>query len=174
MSNKKKITSRREARERAVQFLFQHDLNPSENLAEALRHFWESQSPSALLVDRGPALWGEKKELPPPSASEDKIRFFADRLIHGVLEHQEEIDGQIRTHAHNWDFKRIAVLDRNILRLAIHEMLHHPEIPPVVSIHEAVEIAKRFSTEESGRFVNGILDRIKAGLGRPDRTPSEN
>jgi N utilization substance protein B len=65
---------------------------------------------------------------------------------------------------------RISAVDRNILRLAIFEMLHCPEVPPVVSINEAIEIAKKYSTDESGKFVNGVLDRIRVGLPRPART----
>ena len=70
----------------------------------------------------------------------------------------------------NWDIARIAKVDRNILRLAIYEMLHREDIPPVVSINEAIDIAKKFSTENSGRFVNGILDKVKGKLMRPART----
>jgi N utilization substance protein B len=69
----------------------------------------------------------------------------------------------------NWELRRIAAVDRNVLRLAIFEMQHRDDIPPVVSINEAVDIAKRFSTEESGKFVNGILDKIKGELLRPAR-----
>ncbi|NQU11506.1 transcription antitermination factor NusB, partial [bacterium] len=80
------------------------------------------------------------------------------------------VDGQIEKYAEHWELGRIAAVDRNILRLAIYEMLFRDDIPPVVSINEAVEIAKRFSTRESGGFVNGILDRIKLDLTRPART----
>jgi N utilization substance protein B len=160
---------RREARERAVQFLFQHDLNPPENLEEALAHFWNSQRMLAIAKEKGGASWGEKIELPPPSAEELATRLFSDKLIRGVLEHREEVDQSITQHAANWDLHRMAVVDRNILRLAIYEMLHRHDIPPVVSINEAVDIAKKFSTEDSGKFVNGILDKIKGELMRPAR-----
>ena len=160
---------RREARERAVQFLFQHDLNPSENLEEALAHFWATQKAAALAEDKAGANWGQKIDLPPPTAEELATRLFADKLIHGVLEHQAELDERIKQHAANWDLPRIAVVDRNVLRLAIYEMLHRDDIPPVVSINEAVDIAKKFSTHDSGKFVNGILDKIKGELMRPAR-----
>ena len=137
---------RREARERAVQFLFQHDLNPPEDLTEALAQFWESQRAAAIAEEKGKATWGEKHELPPLSADE-----------------------LIRKYCKNWDLPRIAAVDRNILRLAIYEMLHRDDIPPVVSINEAVDIAKKFSTQDSGRFVNGILDSVKKELMRPAR-----
>ena len=160
---------RREARERAVQFLFQHDLNPPENLEEALAHFWNSQSGTAIAQEKGVAQWGQKVELPAPTTEEVALRLFSDKLIRGVLEHREELDTQITQHAANWDLHRMAVVDRNILRLAIYEMLHREDIPPVVSINEAVDIAKKFSTEDSGKFVNGILDKIKGELMRPAR-----
>jgi transcription antitermination protein NusB len=160
---------RREARERAVQFLFQHDLNPPDDLDRALERFWESQRAAAIAGDKGVANWGEPVELPPPSADEAAIRLFADPLIRGALEHRDEADGVIRKHAINWDLHRIAAVDRNILRLAIYEMLHREDIPPVVSINEAVDIAKKFSTQDSGKFVNGILDKVKGELMRPAR-----
>ena len=160
---------RREARERAVQFLFQHDLNPPENLDEALGQFWESQRAAALAEEKGKATWGEKHELPPPSGEEVEMQQFAEPLIRGALEHRAEADALIRKYCKNWDLPRIAAVDRNILRLAIYEMLHRDDIPPVVSINEAVDIAKKFSTEDSGKFINGILDSVKKELMRPAR-----
>jgi N utilization substance protein B len=160
---------RREARERAVQFLFQHDLNPPENLEEALGHFWSSQTAPAIEGEKSGASWGEKVALPPPSTQELATRIFADKLIHGVLEHRSTLDKSIQEHAQNWDLNRMAVVDRNILRLAIYEMLYRDDIPPIVSINEAVDVAKKYSTQDSGKFVNGILDRIKGELSRPAR-----
>jgi N utilization substance protein B len=160
---------RRDARERAVQFLFQYDLNQPENLDEALRQFWDSQRAAAIAEEKGVARWGQAHPLPPPTAEEASIQSFAEPLIRGALGHLSEIDELIKKHAKNWDLHRMAVVDRNVLRLAIHEMLHRDDIPPVVSINEAVDIAKRFSTEESGKFVNGILDKIKSDLMRPAR-----
>jgi transcription antitermination protein NusB len=160
---------RREARERAVQFLFQYDLNQPEKLEEALVVFWESQTAGMLAQEKGSARWGEPMESAPPTTEEAAARAFADPLIRGTLEHLTEIDALIKKYTKNWDIKRMAVVDRNILRLAIFEMLYRDDIPPVVSINEAVDIAKRFSTEESGRFVNGILDKVKGDLMRPAR-----
>jgi N utilization substance protein B len=94
---------------------------------------------------------------------------FAEPLIRGAIEKREELDEQICKYAENWDLKRMAAVDRNILRLAIYEMLHRDDIPPIVSINEAVDIAKKFSTHDSGKFVNGILDRVKGDLLRPAR-----
>jgi N utilization substance protein B len=160
---------RREARERAVQFLFQADLNPPENLELSLGQFWSSQQALVIAEEKGPANWGERPELQPPSVEETSVRLFADPLILGVLENREKLDEEIRKYAKNWDLHRMAVVDRNVLRLAIYEMLYRLDIPPVVSINEAVDIAKKFSTEDSGKFVNGILDRVKGELLRPAR-----
>lgn len=160
---------RREARERAVQFLFQHDINPPEDLEAALSHFWESQRAAAIAEDKGVATWGQPVELPPPTADEAAIRVFAEPLIRGTLEHRDAADELIKKHAQNWELHRMAAVDRNILRLAIYEMLYRDDIPPVVSINEAVDIAKKFSTQDSGKFVNGILDKVKGELMRPAR-----
>ena len=160
---------RREARERAIQFLFQTDLNPPEDLEASLAHFWNSQQSQAIADEKGPATWGEAREATPPSLEETSVRLFADPMIRGVLTNREQLDLEIRKYAQNWDLRRMAVVDRNILRLAIYEMLFRDDIPPVVSINEAVDIAKKFSTEDSGKFVNGILDRVKGELLRPAR-----
>ena len=160
---------RREARERAVQFLFQHDLNPPENLDRALNEFWDTQRAAAIAGEKGPATWGQPVELPPPTAGEVEMRLFADPLIRGALEHRDAIDDHIKKHAKNWEFHRIAAVDRNIMRLAIYEMLFREDIPPIVSINEAVDIAKKFSTQDSGKFVNGILDKVRSELMRPAR-----
>jgi N utilization substance protein B len=160
---------RRLARERAVQFLFQSDLNAPPKLDEALDHFWESQRMAAWAEEKNEATWGEPVVLPAPTADEVTVRAFADPLIRGTLEHRGEIDAEIIKYAKNWSLHRIATVDRNILRLAIYEMRYREDIPPIVSINEAVDIAKKFSTEDSGKFVNGILDRIKNELMRPSR-----
>jgi N utilization substance protein B len=160
---------RREARERAVQFLFQHDLNTPENLELELAQFWNSQRAAAIEDEKGPSKWGETIELPPPTTEEAETRLFAEPLIKGVLQYRDEVDEIIKKHTKNWDFHRIAAVDRNIMRLAIFEMLHREDIPPVVSINEAVDIAKKFSTEDSGKFVNGILDKVRGEILRPAR-----
>ena len=86
---------------------------------------------------------------------------FVQELVSGVLEHREEIDAVIRQKAPAWPLEQVAVIDRNILRLAVFELLHRSDIPPKVSINEAIELGKRYSTERSGAFINGILDHIK-------------
>ena len=160
---------RREARERAVQFLFQHDLNPPENLELELSQFWNSQRAAAIEDEKGAAKWGQTPELPPPTVEDAETRLFAEPLIKGVLQNRDAIDEHIKKHTKNWDFNRIAAVDRNVMRLAIYEMLHREDIPPVVSINEAVDIAKKFSTQDSGKFVNGILDKIRGEILRPSR-----
>ncbi|HWB58163.1 MAG TPA: transcription antitermination factor NusB [Chthoniobacteraceae bacterium] len=136
---------RREGREAAVQLLFQHDLN------------------AGVDAEKGEAFW----DLRPATKN---VRDFSEELVKGVLANQAAIDERIRKYAANYELHRIAVVDRNILRVAIYEMLFCNDVPPVVSINEAIEIAKRYGTEESGRFVNGILDRVRHDLTRPART----
>ena len=152
-----------------MQFLFQHDMNPPEDLEAALNHFWDSQRAAAIAEEKGMATWGQPIELPPPTAEEAAVRLFAEPLIRGALDHRDEADALIKKHAQNWDLHRMAAVDRNVLRLAIYEMLYRDDIPPVVSINEAVDIAKKFSTQDSGKFVNGILDKVKGELLRPAR-----
>lgn len=142
-----KVTGRRQAREWAVQFLFQTEFNP-DDLDRALIDFWNDE---------------EKK----PAARD---LTYVNEVVRGVLEKQREIDRTISKYTDNWDVDRLGVLDRTILRVAVYEMLFRSDIPPVVSINEAVEIAKAYISKESGRFVNGVLDRIQKELDRPPRT----
>ncbi|HMP88638.1 MAG TPA: transcription antitermination factor NusB [Kiritimatiellia bacterium] len=138
-------SGRHESRMWAVQFLFQRDFNHGD-IAEALDDFW-------LERKAGPAL-----------------RKFAEELIHGVEAHKTEIDELIQKYAEHWNVSRMGAVDRNVMRVAIYEMLHRTDIPPVVSINEAVELAKELSGDDSGKFVNGILDRASKSAGRPART----
>ncbi len=156
-----------------MQFLFQCDLNPPEEIGEALEGFWISQRRASIEREKGKAHWGQEREVPPPDTDEAALRLFAVPLIQGTIEKRPEIDEMIQKFTENWAMDRIAAVDRNILRLAIYEMLFRDDIPPIVSINEAVDIAKKFSTEESGRFVNGILDRVKQDLLRSSRVAVE-
>jgi N utilization substance protein B len=142
-----KVTGRRQAREWTVQFLFQTEFNP-EDLEQALTDFWNDE---------------EKK----PS---DRDRKYVDEVVRGVIEKRREIDRTIAKYTQNWDVGRLGVLDRTVMRVATYEMLFRNDIPPVVSINEAVEIAKAYSGKESGRFVNGVLDRVQKELDRPARS----
>jgi len=128
--------TRRKAREYALQMLFQWDIthDPIEAIAVS---FWENHEE-------------------PPSVTE-----FAKRLVTQTVEHVEKIDSVIQSHAEHWRLDRMAVVDRNILRLATQELLFDTETPGTVVINEAIEIARRYSAQESPQFINGILDSIK-------------
>ncbi len=113
---------------------------------------------------------------------DEPAREFATRLVTGTLAHLPEIDERIRSRAEHWRISRMAVVDRNILRMAVYEFLHEPT-PRTVAINESLEIARRFSTYEATQFINGILDAIKRDLDRerpqedavrhPDEEPDE-
>jgi N utilization substance protein B len=96
----------------------------------------------------------------------DKVPAYLTKLVEGVMVNQEELDALIRQHSEHWRLERMAAVDRNLLRLALYELLHQPAIPAKVVINEAVELAKRYGSEESGSFINGILDRIRQHVGR--------
>ena len=130
------MTRRSRGREVALQVLYQVEQNPGVSPVE-IRRFIERR----LLEDR-------------------KLCEFTEGLIDGVQEHQTQIDTMISQVAENWRLDRMAAIDRNILRLGAYEMLFRPEIPAKVAINEALELAKRYSTAQSSRFVNGILDRV--------------
>ena len=159
---------RRVAREKALQFLFQHEVNPTGNLGAELTAFWEEQW-RVMREERGEKPPAEGEPAPAPTTDEAAIRTFADGLIEGTLSRQDDIDSELSRVMINWSLHRLAAVDRNILRMAVYEMRFRDDIPPVVTINEAIEIARKFSTADSGKFVNGILDRIKGELNRPAR-----
>jgi N utilization substance protein B len=97
------------------------------------------------------------------------IKEFACKLVRLAYQHQDDIDNYIKSKALNWDFERIAILDKLILRISICEFLFFDDIPPKVSIDEAIEISKKFSTEKSGKFINGILDSVLIELRQQDK-----
>ncbi|MCX6984387.1 MAG: transcription antitermination factor NusB, partial [Lentisphaerae bacterium] len=111
----------------------------------------------------------EESGLYPQNRLLRKSKEFAEKLIRGSIDKKSDIDSSIETFAKKWKIDRMAIVDRNIMRIATYEMLFCPEIPPVVSINEAVEIAKSFGGEESSSFINGILNGIKDSLSRPAR-----
>jgi len=93
-----------------------------------------------------------------PEEGEDE---FAKRIVLGVMEHRQEIDRLIKERSENWRLDRMTIIDRNILRIAIFELLYCGDIPPKVTLNEAIDLGKRYGSEESGSFINGILDRIQ-------------
>lgn len=107
------------------------------------------------------ALLGVDDFLKDEAPDEAEAHEFARQLLSGTLDNQEEIDKAISGAAQNWHLRRMAIVDRNILRMAVYEMLFLKDIPAKVSINEAIEMGKRFSTQQSGAFINGILDRIR-------------
>jgi transcription antitermination protein NusB len=133
--------SRRKARESALQMLFAADIaeTPSD---EVVRSYWAELGETEL---------------------EQSARDFATRLASGTLAHLEILNERIRSRAEHWRISRMAIVDRNILRLAVYEFLYEPT-PRTVAINEALEIARRFSTYEATQFINGILDAIKRDL----------
>jgi len=110
----------------------------------------------------GPELFDERAAYDGSEERDRESRAFAVELVAGVRAHWAELDASIRAVAQNWDIARMAVIDRNVLRLGTYELLHCKDIPPKVAINEAIELGKRFSTANSGAFINGILDKIKS------------
>lgn len=152
------VYKRRIVREKVLQILYAYEIN-NENLMALT---------NSLLAE----------------VVEEKDRQFGEDLVNRVLIHKKELDEKIQTRVSNWEMNRIALIDRMLLRMAICELLYFPDIPPKVSINEAIEIAKEFSTAGSGKFINGILDAIlseektagtmkKAGRGLVDETISK-
>lgn len=135
---------RRDAREAAVQYLYQKELQGDAG-DSGLEEFYKIRGVS-------------------PSA-----RRFCDELLKGWTKNSSQIDDVIRRHSKNFEFNRLSAVDRNVLRIACHEILNCPDMPDAVAINEAIEIAKKFSTADSGRFVNGVLDSIRKET-NPGRT----
>jgi N utilization substance protein B len=125
--------------------LFQLDFNP-EPIDIALQDFWEEKTPTA------------------------REKSYAEEIIKGVVQHKKELDEKLSEYANRWNSDRMGAVDRTVMRVALFEMLYREDIPPVVSINEAVHFAKDFSSFQSGRFVNGVLDRIRKEIDRPART----
>ncbi|MDR0679510.1 MAG: transcription antitermination factor NusB [Puniceicoccales bacterium] len=145
------LSPRRRNRMLTVQFLYAWAVNPAENLRELEQCFDEFAE----------CYGSEAKE----------FYKFARELAIGTVENLDVIDELIEKNATNWPIQRIAKVDLAILRLAIYEMLFRDDIPPIVSMNEAIELGKELSTDESNRFLNGVLDNVKASLNRPTRTP---
>lgn len=131
--------NRRKARELALQMLFQIDIS-GHRAEEVFTTFFASHKFKPEVVE------------------------FAKRIVKGSVEHREEMDRLISTTTENWKMDRMATVDRNILRIAVYEFLYEETVPKKVSINEALEIAKKYSTAESVQFINGVLDGIKKRL----------
>ena len=134
------MPSRHRARERSLQILFQWDARKGP-IEDAIFSFYDT-------------LYSEQSETPPAPDE------FVDRLVKGVVENIAEIDRRLAQHAEHWRIERMPAVDRNVLRLAIFEMMAL-DTPPPVAIDEAIELARRFSGEESVQFINGVLDAAK-------------
>src|SRR5262249_23987815 len=133
--------SRRKARECALQILYQIDMSGASS-DDAMRAFWQNFEHPADVAE------------------------FATNLVNGVTAHLGPIDQLIHDSSRNWKLDRMARVDRNILRIAVFELIHRPEIPKKVTLNEAIEIAKRFGSEDSSAFINGILDHICASIAK--------
>jgi transcription antitermination protein NusB len=96
----------------------------------------------------------------------ESVRPFAEQLVNGVYQHRDELDTMIVAASENWRLERMSIIDRNVLRIALFEMLYRPEIPPKVSINEAIDLGKTFGSPDSGAFINGILDRLLREVNR--------
>lgn len=127
------------SREFALQILYQVDITRDTPEA-ALENFWSARSQEEI---------------------EAELKEFTSKLVKGVVFHIDEIDKKISEYAANWQLKRMAVVDRNIMRMGCFEILYCDDIPSKVSINEAVDLAKKFSGVEAGKFVNAILDKVK-------------
>ncbi len=141
---------RRKAREHALQLLFQLDI--------------KKEKPSALILKR---FWADQQ-------ADDEVKAFAEEIVKGTFRHLAEINKLICQCAKNWSLDRMAIVDRNVLRMAVYEVLYRMDIPTSVTINEAIEIAKKYGTEESGAFVNGVLDSVARVTGKLDEGKIES
>ena len=138
------MRKRTKAREFALQILYQMDIT-GDTYELSLDNFWQAHTEDNI---------------------EESIKNFTAEAVKGVAQNLSEIDSKIAQYATNWQLSRMAVVDRNILRLGSYEVMFRSDIPPKVSINEAVELAKRYSGIEAGKFVNAILDKIKQEMKR--------
>ena len=141
------MTIRRRSREAVLQFLFQDDFQGFENALE--------QNLELRFADFCTLYEVQKKARP-----------YASALLQGIYQKRSEVDAAITRHASNWRLERIDVADRNILRIAVYEMIHQEDVPPEAAINEAVEMAKRFCSKDSPAFVNGVLDAVRKSLAK--------
>ncbi|MBL8950759.1 MAG: transcription antitermination factor NusB [Myxococcaceae bacterium] len=145
--------ARRIARERALQALYQLDLQgEGPSVRDALEAAWGSETEGAEAAT---------------GAIAPDMKQFALELVEGVRQKLAELDAQIEKHSTNWRIDRMSRIDRNVLRLGAYELAHRPDVPKKVALNEAVELGKKFGTEESSSFINGLLDKLAQGIDKP-------
>ncbi len=168
--------SRSRCRELALQFLYQAEF-AGERRPEAVERFWRHYGPlfifgagrhrSTLIPFKNVRpIVGRERHIINVSLMAGTPPAYLQELVEGVASHLEELDVFIVRYSEHWRLERMTIVDRNLLRLAIYELLYQPQIPPKVVINEAVEMAKRYGSEGSGGFVNGILDQVRMSVGR--------
>lgn len=148
---------RRRAREMAIQMLYQYEMGES-----SLDQVFDAFDLTDYVEETDERTTGEESDEVTERRQKQAAASFdyARRLVEGAEEYRDSIDELIRRHAENWRLERMPVIDRNILRLALYEMLHEEKVPKVVIVDEAIELAKKFGSENSSRFVNGLLDGV--------------
>jgi N utilization substance protein B len=151
-------SKRRRAREMALQMLYQSDLGGA-SCSQIFSEFRPIQGAAGPLTENGSPAAGA----PLQGTRGEQAFAYAKNLVEGTLAHREEIDTLIRSQAEHWRLERMPAVDRNILRLAVYEFLYETDVPKLVVLDEAIELAKEYGTEQSGRFVNGLLDGILKG-----------
>jgi transcription antitermination factor NusB len=157
------IRRRTRAREIAMQVLFQFDVRGesyASELGKSIEQLCRDEAGGGEPAGDPKSEGGAK-----PERDTDKdVAEFAARLVDGTLQHRAAIDQRLQGVTRNWDLRRMATVDRNVLRMAVYELMFCTDVPPKVSINEAIDLGKKFSTANSGGFVNGILDRIRIDL----------
>lgn len=155
------VSKRRLGRQMAVQMLFQSDLGGA-SAEEILGHFDPAEYLASEALPATETAAGSADTAPTHRDRRQLTRAFeyAAGLLRGSLGHREEIDAVIKAQAEHWRLERMPVVDRNILRLAVYELLYESDVPHLVVVDEAIELAKRFGSENSGRFINGLLDGV--------------
>ena len=163
---------RRNAREWALQFLFQSEYNRASSLDEGLRLFWDDLDAIASRNSPAPVPASNAPVIPKNPGEVRQAREYATDLIRGVLQHHRDLDQRINACCDHWTIDRMGAIERNILRIAAFEILHRPDVPGPVSISEAIALAKIFSSVESAHFVNGILDHLYRSAAPAPGTPA--
>lgn len=166
--------TRRQSREWALQMLCQADLNPFADVSQAIDAFWRQQWQIAEELKTAEKAFAAPAGDEPPDAPElvapSKFREFAEARVRGVLSGLNKIDALLEPHLDHWSMYRLGTVERNVLRLGAWELVNCKDIPPAVVINEAVDLAKYFSNTESGRFVNGVLDKLRRNLESPGKS----